>query len=154
MCETNRRGFVTMAGLSALAAFGSSPTLAAAEPTAAEKANIKVVDDFCSAWAVRDLDKIMAFFAESCAYRMTETRDLVKGRDAVAATIKGILGNVVRFEVLDTFARGPMVINERIDYFTPSAQLPLRSWRGVGVFFLKDSKIVEWQDYTISMERA
>jgi len=30
----------------------------------------------------------------------------------------------------------------------------LRSWRGVGVFFLKDGKIVEWYDYTISTERS
>jgi limonene-1,2-epoxide hydrolase len=47
-----------------------------------------------------------------------------------------------------------MVFNERIDYFNPGGQFPLRSWHGVGVFFLKDGKIVEWQDFTISTVRA
>ena len=45
----------------------------------------------------------------------------------------------------------PMVINERIDSFSGG---PLKAWRGVGVFFLKDGKIVEWYDYTISMDRG
>ena len=44
----------------------------------------------------------------------------------------------------------PMVVNERIDRFTSDA---LKSRPGVGVFFLKDGKIVEWYDYTIAMER-
>jgi limonene-1,2-epoxide hydrolase len=55
------------------------------------------------------------------------------------------------FESLDTFARGPIVVNERIDRFS---NFSLKSWRGVGVFFLKDGKIVEWYDYTIVSERA
>ncbi len=123
---------------------------AAAEPTPAEKANIEVVNAFCAAWPSHDLDKLMSFFAEDGAYRMTETREPAKGRAAVAASVKPILPSVVSFDVLDTFARGPMVINERIDRFTGFA---LKSWHGVGVFFLRDGKIVEWYDYTIEMER-
>jgi len=53
--------------------------------------------------------------------------------------------------VLDTFARGPMVINERIDYFSDFA---LKTWHGVGVFFIREGKIVDWYDYTIAMEQA
>lgn len=82
---------------------------------------------------------------------MTETTELADGRDAVAARIQTILSNVDRFEVLDTFARGPMVINERIDYFSDFA---LKTWHGVGVFFIRDGKIVDWYDYTIEMEQA
>jgi limonene-1,2-epoxide hydrolase len=152
MKET-RRDFITVAAIGGAATFGLA-SLEAAEPTAAEKANIKVVNDFCAAWAGRDLNKIMSFLAADCAYRMTETRDIIKGRDGVTAAIKGVLGSVVRFEVLETWARGPMVFDERIDYFTPSPQFPIKSWRGVGVFFMKDGKIAEWQDYTISMEKA
>ena len=154
MNDTTRRGFMTVGVLGAAATLGAVAGLEAAEPTAAEKANIKVVNDFCAAWASRDLNKIMSFLAADCAYRMTETRDIIKGRDGVTAAIKGIVDRVVRFEVLETWARGPMVFNERIDHFTPGPQLPLKSWRGVGVFFMKDGKIAEWQDYTISMEKA
>ena len=42
-------------------------------------------------------------------------------------------------------------VNERIDRFS---NFQLKSWHGVGVFFLKDGKIVEWYDYTIASERA
>jgi limonene-1,2-epoxide hydrolase len=153
MTKTSRRTFVTVTVLGAAATLAPQPLLEAAA-TPAEQANIKVVTDFCAAWAGHDVNKLMSFFADNCAYRVSETRDPIKGREAVTATIKGFLDRVVRFEVLDTYAKGPMVFNERIDHFTPGGQMPLKSWHGVGVFFLKDGKIVEWQDYTISMERS
>ena len=146
----NRRGFLaTGAGLAAVAAFARSAN--AAEMTADERANVKLVNDFCSAWPSHDLAKVMAFFADNGAYRMTETMEPAKGRDAVTGRVKSIIDSVVKFDVLDTWARGPMVINERIDSFSGG---PLKAWHGVGVFFVKDGKIVEWYDYTISTERV
>ena len=44
-----------------------------------------------------------------------------------------------------------MVFNERIDHFQ---NMGLKSWHGVGVFFLREGKIVEWYDYTIATERG
>jgi limonene-1,2-epoxide hydrolase len=129
---------------------GSTGRLAAAEWTPAEKANVQVVNGFCAAWSSHDVAKIMSFFADTCAYRATETQEPVKGREAVKARIASIVDRVEKFELLDTFAKGPMVCNERIDSFTGG---PLGSWHGVGVFFLRDGKIVEWSDYTISMVR-
>ena len=145
-----RRKALSVAGLGAAAA-GCSLPLRAAEMTAAEKANVQVVNDFCAAWPGHDLARIMSFFADNCAYRVTETQEPNKGREAVAARIKSFLDRVVRFEVLDTWAKGPMVFNERIDSFSGG---PLKSWHGTGVFFLKDGKIVEWYDYTISADRG
>src|SRR5438477_8782944 len=136
-------------GVTALAAFASRAV--AAEMTVNEKANVKIVNDFCAAWPSHDLAKVMSFFADSGAYRMTETMEPAKGRDAVEARVKSIIDRVERFEVMDTFARGPMVINERTDRFSSGA---LKAWHGVGVFFIKDGKIVEWYDYTISMDRG
>ena len=123
----------------------------AADLTPAERANVQVVTDFCAAWPSHDLEKVLSFFAEDGAYRMSERQQPDKGRPAVKAKIDSFLKNVVRFEVLDTFARGPMVINERIDHFQ---NMQLKSWHGVGVFFLRGGKIVEWYDYTIAAERA
>ena len=56
----------------------------------------------------------------------------------------------MEFEIVQTFARGPMVVNERFDRFT----MPQRSmeWHGIGVFMLKNGKIAEWNDYTIQMK--
>jgi limonene-1,2-epoxide hydrolase len=53
--------------------------------------------------------------------------------------------------VLETFASGPIVIIQRRDHFAGG---PPKMWHGVGVFFLRDGKIVEWYDYTISIVRG
>lgn len=146
----DRRGFLA-AGAGAIALAGLARPAEGAELTAGEQANVQLVNDFCAAWPGHDLDRLMAYFADDGAYRMTETTELADGREAVAARIQTILNSVVRFDVLESFARGPMVINERIDYFTNFA---IKSWHGVGVFFIRDGKIVDWYDYTIAMEPA
>lgn len=148
--EMNRRGFLA-AGTGAMVFAGIARTARAAERSSEEQANVQLVNDFCAAWPAHNLDRLMSFFADDGAYRMTETSQLADGREAVAGRIKTILDNVVRFDVLDTFARGPMVVNERIDYFSDFA---LKSWHGVGVFFIREGKIVDWYDYTIDMEQA
>jgi limonene-1,2-epoxide hydrolase len=144
--NSTRRNALAVIGLGAL----GTAIPAAAEVTPAEKANIQAVNAFIASWPAHDAAKIMSFFAENCAYRMTETMEPNKGREAVTNRITTLAPTVEGFEVLDTWARGPMVINERIDRFTSGT---LKSWHGVGVFFLRDGKIVEWYDYTIAMER-
>ena len=146
----DRRMFLAT-GLGVAAATGLARTADAAEPSATEKANMQIVKDFCAAWPSHDLEKILAFFPDNGAYRMTEAMEPAKGREALTARIKTIINNVSQFEILDTWARGPMVINERIDRFS---NFQLKSWHGVGVFLVKDGKIVEWYDYTIASERA
>ncbi len=119
----------------------STPKLSAADWTPDERANVQVINEFCAAWPSHDLAKVISFFADDSAYRMSERQEPAKGRRAVSDKIDSFLRNVIRFEVLDTFARGPMVFNERIDRFQ---NLLLRSWHGVGVFLLRDGKIAEW----------
>ena len=147
--QSRRRFLWTGAGT--LAAAGIARGVEAAEWTGAEKANVQVVNAFCDAWRTRDATKIVSFFDANVVYRATETAEPVKGRDTVGEQIRKFVDRVDRFEVLETFAKGPMVFNERIDHFNGGQ---LRSWRGVGVFFLKDGKIVDWYDYTIAMNRA
>jgi limonene-1,2-epoxide hydrolase len=142
--EATRRQAITAAALGTLAA-GYPLSLQGAKQTAQEKANIQVVKDFCEAWPAHDVGKIMSYFADNCAYRPLETMETAKGRDAVEKEIKRFVNNVERFEILETWARGPMVINQRIDRFT---RFQIKAWHGTGVFFLKDGKIVEWFDYT------
>jgi limonene-1,2-epoxide hydrolase len=146
----SRRNALSAAG-AGLAWVLSTRGADAADWTEAERANVQVVTDFCAAWPSHDLQKVTSFFADDGAYRMSERQEPSKGRQAVTEKINSFLGNVVRFEVLETFARGPMVFNERIDHFQ---NLNIKSWHGVGVFFLRDGKIVEWYDYTIATERA
>jgi limonene-1,2-epoxide hydrolase len=146
-----RRSAFTAAGLGFAAIAGIPGRADAAEWSAAEKANVQVINDFCAAWPSHNIDKIMSFFAENCAYRITETQEPIKGRQTVMDRIKSFVDGVQSFEVIETFAKGPLVFNERHDHFAGG---PLKMWHGVGVFFLKDGKIVEWYDYTIAMDRA
>ncbi len=149
--DLSRRSMFTAAGLG-LAAIAVTPsTVDAAEWTAAEKANVQVVKDFCAAFPNHDINQIMAFFVENGAYRMSETQEPNKGKQSVMDRIGSYINSVQRFEVLETFASGPIVINQRRDHFMGG---PLKMWHGVGVFFLRDGKIVEWYDYTISIDRG
>jgi limonene-1,2-epoxide hydrolase len=148
----NRRGFLAaVLGAGGVLAANAGSADAAVVVSPADEANVKVVRDFCAAWATHDLGRVMGFFAENPSYRMTETQEPTKGREPVEARIKSFINNVQQFEVLDTYARGPMVITERIDHFT---NFQLKNWHGVGVFWVREGKIVEWSDYTMSTTRA
>lgn len=127
---------------------------AAAEPTDAERANMTVVAAFCAAWATRDLQKILPFLADDCVYRMTETTPPASGHAGVTERLGSWVksSETIEFKILDTFAKGPMVVNHRVDRFADPAR-PL-TWEGVGVFFVVNGKIKEWFDYTIKVDRG
>lgn len=145
--QSRRKLCATGVGTLALASL-ALPS-AAAELTPKEQANVDLVTKFCAAWSEPQLDRIMSFFTDDSAYRMTETTELADGINAVSQRIETLINNVDRFDVLDTFARGPMVVNERIDYFS---DFTIKTWHGVGVFFIREGKIIDWYDYTIKME--
>jgi limonene-1,2-epoxide hydrolase len=149
---TNRRRFLTIAGLGAGAVAAAAVPATAADPTAAEQATLKVVTDFCAAWATRDLTRILPFLSDDCVYRMTETTAPVNGHQGVSDRLKQWLvdASLVEFKILDAKVSGPIVITHRIDRFLTKQPL---TWEGVGVFFVKDGKIKEWSDYTIRVQR-
>jgi limonene-1,2-epoxide hydrolase len=151
MNDIERRGFVAVAGAGMLGALAAP---VAAQPSAEETTNRRVVADFCAAWSTRDLQKILPFLAEDSVYRMTETTPPAIGHAGVRERLGSWLdtSHTIEFRILDTWAKGPMVVNYRIDRFL-SATRPL-TWEGVGVFFVKDGKIKEWFDYTIKVDRG
>ena len=125
----------------------------AAQSTDAEKANVKLVNDFIAAFSSRDMSKVLPFLADDCVYRINETSPPVTGHEGVRMRLASFveMSDKVQWDILDTYARGPMVINHRIDRFISTTR-PL-TWEGVGVFFVKDGKIQEWFDYTIRVTR-
>jgi limonene-1,2-epoxide hydrolase len=151
--KLDRRSFVGAAGLAGLAAFASTLPLAAAELSAAEKANLDLVTAFCASWATRDMTKIAPFLASDSVYRMSETTPPVVGPEGVRERLESWLetSQQIDFKILESYAKGPMVITHRIDRFVSTSR-PL-TWEGVGVFFVKDGKIKEWSDYTMRVER-
>jgi limonene-1,2-epoxide hydrolase len=135
-------------GSGVAAALALSRGVAAAEPTAAEKANLALVTDFCASFAGRDMSRISAYLADNCVYRVTETAAPLKGQDAVARIRMYVERSTrIEFKILESWAKGAIVVNERIDSFEPPP--PRSPFHLTGVFFVKDGKIAEWTDYGI-----
>jgi limonene-1,2-epoxide hydrolase len=146
--------FLAAAGLGTMAAFSARPLAADTALSAAEQANVKLVQTFCAAWSTRDLQRVLPLMADDCVYRMTETTPPALGHQGVTDRLGTWMqtSDRIEFRILETFAAGPIVMTHRIDRFVSTTR-PL-TWEGVGVFFVKDSKIKEWSDYTIRSQRT
>ncbi|MDB5393499.1 MAG: epoxide hydrolase [Rhodospirillales bacterium] len=142
---TRRTAFVAGA-LGAVAAAGLAKTAQAATPTKAQKANIKIVEDFIKAW--NEPDKSVAYLADDASVRMEEDKPPVVGPAAVGAAFKTFMGHgeTIDVKILSTFAEGPVVTNTRIDTLKTPGK-PDQAFKVVGVFVVKKGKIKEWTDY-------
>lgn len=147
-----RRNVLTTAGAAALAAISLTRSAEAAEWSEAEKANVKIVNDFCAAWKTRDPIKVGNFFAEDCVVRMAAhdpSRPRLAGQPAMVDTLKNLFSrSSVELIVEETFAKGPLVVNSRIDRVV--SQSGTRDVYYAGVFFLQNGKIKEWSDYDVT----
>ena len=148
--EERRRFLLTSVAGSAFALF-SSNAAEAAQAGADTRATVRLVNDFCASVSKLDIASMRRFFADDIVYRMTETRPPIVGVNEVMSTYQKLEAKSIEFQVLETFASGPIVINHRIDRFVAPRSF---TWEGVGVFFVKDGKIKEWSDYTIRMQQG
>lgn len=144
--ELNRRGFLAAGGIGA-ALLMSAGKAEAAEASDIEKANLKVVNDFCAAWETMDVDKLGSFLADNVAFRMFDAAPRISGKEDLIVQIKQFLRGAigVRFEMLRSNVIGNVVINERIDHFDRGEKK--NAYHITGFFLVKNGKIVEWQDY-------
>jgi limonene-1,2-epoxide hydrolase len=120
----------------------------AAEMGALEKANAKVVNAFLKDWSKGDSAKLGAYLAEDCVVRMEENKPLM-GRAAAVAGIQSYFDRDWKFSmaVLETFAKGPVVVNSRKDTVTMGEKKPV--FAVAGVFLVRDGKIHEWSDFVV-----
>ena len=145
-----RRRFLVSggAGAAALLAAGA-PLFAQQQLSDAERANIRVVNDYCAAFKTHDLARIGSFLAENAVWRPDNgsfaTGMPAVGREAILARIGRFIDRIVDFEVVQSFATGTVVMNERFDRFMPERSLHL-----AGVFYMKEGKILEWTDFLAS----
>jgi limonene-1,2-epoxide hydrolase len=153
----NRRTFFPAAFLGLLATTALTNDAGAAEMSDSEKANVETVRDMVAAWDLAaasnppDASRLSPFFSDDCAFRLRPT-DLTATHGM--ATVEAALqrgtanGQKVRHELLENFAKGPVVVMEKLNQFiTPEKT---RTSHVVAVFLLKDGKIVEWTEYFIS----
>ena len=149
----NRRRFLTTAaGAGTLGLTGWKAE--AAEMTEEEKRNVKVLEDFLTArWTVPfNAEKIGAFLAEDCIRGADDIR--VRGRQAILEELTTGYKDTesADFKILNVWARGPLLMNERIEH-TKVKDRPGGEWHGLGFFHLRDGKIKEWRTFTFPRTR-
>jgi limonene-1,2-epoxide hydrolase len=148
--STTRRTFLRAGGLGAAAAAGWATPAAARDLTAAEKANLRVVNDFCAAWATGDATRVTSYLADDCVVRFLQNQEPVKGRATVLERLKtGLQNSKIEFEVHETFTVGSLVANDRTDYVT-GQDGKRNTFRVGGVFYVRDGKIIEWIDSVVN----
>ena len=109
--------------------------------------NSDTIDRFMQAWGSRDLDAIMAYFAEDAAYANVPMGPPHVGKSAIREFIQGFIGSAteINFIVHNQVASEAVVMNERTDilaYDGKRVELPV-----MGVFELEGGKIRAWRDY-------
>lgn len=122
--------------------------------TEQEQSNIRLVDRFCAAWEAMDLAQVTATMTVDAVYRQSQDTSPVSGHQALIDMMQPWIesSHAITYEVLDSFARGPVVINHRIDiYHSDTNHL---EWEGVGLFLIEDGLIREWQDFTMRIQRG
>jgi limonene-1,2-epoxide hydrolase len=156
-----RRNFLALSGGGMLAAFLASTTKAQdnnieASLTDEERANIRLVDRFCRAWETMDLQQVTATMKTDAVYRQSQDTPPVTGHQALIDMMQPWVesSHAITYEVLETWARGPVVFNHRIDIYHSETDARHLEWEGVGLFLIEDGLIREWQDFTMRVERG
>ena len=108
--------------------------------------NESTVLEFNAAWAARDIDAILGFFADDAVYHNIPLEPAV-GLDAIRAVLEMFVppADEIEFVIHKIMSDGDTVFTERTDRFVTdgkSIALPV-----AGVFELRDGKITAWRDY-------
>jgi len=148
-----RRTLFLVGGIGALGLATIADDAEAADAPAAgpEKANVKLVEEFIESWGAKDADSVMhsaSYLADDATLRMFEDKPPVIGPAAYAAGFKSFIsdGSRIRVKILQTFAKGPVVANSRVDTVVAPGK-PDQVIKVAGVFVVKNGKIKEWDDY-------
>jgi limonene-1,2-epoxide hydrolase len=150
----SRRGLFAAGGLAGFAAVAPPAAAAADAPSAGEQANLALVEAFLASWPAPDFDpdKVMAtYLAPDCSVRVIDSQPFLHGPAAVAAAFKAYAPHGERFkaDVLSSYARGPIVVTQRIDTQVTAGKAG-PTFPVVGVFLVKDGMIKEWTDYVVA----
>lgn len=110
--------------------------------------NTEIVNSFIASWEARDVDAIMAFFADGATYHNMPMPKLM-GHEQIRAFIAPFVDQTQQasWKVLHSAENAAgTVLNERVDRFV------LKTGKAIcievmGTFELADGKIVAWRDY-------
>ena len=117
-----------------------------------EQANARLIEDFVMGWMAPDFDVAKSYaryLAPNCVHRMSEEHaPLTSAAEAIKAMqdFSASGGAVLRADIRETVARGPLVINIRDDVVRIPGQGDV-PFKICALFVLKDGQIVEWNEY-------
>lgn len=108
--------------------------------------NETLVLAFCTAWGRRDIDELLAYFAEDAVYHNIPIAEAV-GHDAIRNVLQLVVpvSEEIAFEMRAIASKDGLVFTERVDRFVMDGrtiELPV-----AGVFEIRDAKITAWRDY-------
>jgi hypothetical protein len=150
-----RRAFLQAAGL--LATLEGVSLAGAAQMSAVDQRNIDCVKGMSAAWKTGDAAKIAGYLSDTCTFRgqaNDPSRPALVGASKFAEVFGQALKNQsIDMQIRDMFALDPLVVTCHYQLFESKTQGP-REDLFIGVFFMKDGKIQEWNDYAIIPPRA
>jgi limonene-1,2-epoxide hydrolase len=111
-----------------------------------KNSNEQMVRDFCAAWARKNPDELLAFFADDAIYHNIPMPPM-QGKAAIREVFNLFLppSETIEFEVLNLASSGNIVFTERVDRFLMGGnkvELPV-----AGVFEIENGLIKAWRDY-------
>ncbi len=150
--HADRRSFLISGPLGALGALALTTRVDAAERTTEERLNVSVTTAFCKAWEKQDPNTLAGFLAPDCVLRLSERSPAIMGREAALARFSraaGASADAPRWEIniIETFAKGPIVVNERHDRGITASKTTV--YLVAGFFVVHDGKITEWTDFML-----
>jgi limonene-1,2-epoxide hydrolase len=109
-------------------------------------ANESLVREFCAAFARRDIEELLEFFADDAVYHNIPMAP-AHGKSEIRVSLEMFVPGSpeIEFEVLNLAVNGAVVFTERIDRMTilgNKVAAPV-----AGVFEIRDGKIAAWRDY-------
>ena len=119
--------------------------------TELEKSNEALVNQFCADWSKQDAELLTGYFAEPFEYMVWEGGPVITTNEEFIKQMGPFLKNLksVNWEIKRSLAMGPMVINERIDYFNAEDPKYSNAPHIAGLFIVRDGKIAIWRDYNM-----
>ena len=108
--------------------------------------NEATIREFCEAFARRDVDEILSYFADDAVYHNMPLAPAT-GHEEIHALLQTFVPGSpeIEFELLHVASDGAFVHTERIDRMVfngKAVALPV-----AGVFEVRDGKIHAWRDY-------
>jgi len=146
----SRRTVLAVAGAAALGWTG----IQGDEPMEAgelERANEALVNDFCRDWAKRDAEALRPYLWEDLVYQITPGQPLITSVDQFIAQMGPFMKKMesIRWDILRSHAIGPLVLNERVDYFNAPEGGRSMEFRVAGHFVIEEGRIRVWKDWPI-----